>query len=565
MLESLHVKNMALIGEEEIDLGAGLNILTGETGAGKSILIGSVNVALGFGGFKEYAARQDQASLVELVFHVPSGKARECMEQLDLPLEDDRIVIARRYQNGRTISRINGETVSINTVRKIASLLIDIHGQHQHQSLLYPHFHREVLDRFAQEAEGDLPRLCRQYCLKERSAAAKLKEASMDEAQRIKQADLLRYETEEIENAHLTAGEDEQLEQAFTRMANGQRIASALGEVLSLMQSADGISDQTGRVSRLLSSVEGFDPLLGELAQTAAAAEDLLGGLERGINNYLDDFSYDEKTFQEISDRLDLINHLKAKYGKTLEEVEEYRIRSSESLEKLDNYESWIETLRREADEALKQYRKTAQALSAVRRENAVILEKCIRESLKDLNFPDVRFEIRFRELDHIDESGMDEVEFYISTNPGMELRPIGDVASGGELSRIMLGIKSVLAAQDEVETLIFDEIDTGISGRTAQMVSEKMNQIAMSHQVICITHLAQIAAMADVHFEISKKTDGGQTSTRIRRLDERESIEELARILGGVSITEAVRGNAAEMRALALEKKNFSTVKEEM
>ena len=552
---------MALIGEEEIELSSGLNILTGETGAGKSILIGSVNVALGFGSFKDYAAAEDKTSLVELVFSQLPSNVWKRMEELELPAEDDRIVIARRYQNGRTISRINGETVPIKTVREIASLLIDIHGQHQHQSLLYPHFHREVLDRFAQAEEGTLPEACRTYCLAARRAAAKLKEASMDEAQRIKQMDLMRYETDEIENAHIKPGEDATLEQAFTRMANGQRIARTLGDALSILQASDGISDQAGRLARLLSSVDSFDDALGDLSQQASEAEDLLGELERGIHNYLDDFSYDERSFQEISDRLDLLNRLKAKYGKTLEEVEQYRQSSCESLEKLENYETWLAQLKKESDEARRRFDDAAAGLSAVRKKNARVLEKQITASLADLNFPDVQFEIRFRPLEKMDESGMDEVEFYMSTNPGMPLRPIGDVASGGELSRIMLGIKSVLASQDEVGALIFDEIDTGISGRTAQKVSEKMNQIAGSHQVICITHLAQIAAMADAHFEISKETDGMQTSTHIRRLSEADSIEELARILGGVSITQAVRENAAEMRALALEKKEKTGV----
>ena len=279
--------------------------------------------------------------------------------------------------------------------------------------------------------------------------------------------------------------------------------------------------------------------------------------LDRGLSEYMDDFSYDEQSFYDTSQRLDLINHLKSKYGKTVEEILHYKEKNQEQLDRLENHEAYLAQMKAEKDKIYRQLTSVCETISGIRRKYAAVLSGKIRDALIDLNFPDVGFETRVTSLPEPAEEGMDEVTFYISLNPGMPMKPIWEVASGGELSRIMLAVKSVMADQDEIGTLIFDEIDTGISGRTAQKVSEKMNVIARNHQVICITHLAQIAAMADRHFEISKDVEDGRSVTHILMLSEEESVRELARILGGVEITDTVLQNAREMQAMAQRLKN--------
>ncbi len=556
MLVNLHVKNMALIKEEEITLKEGLNILTGETGAGKSIMIGSVNVALGQGSFKDYAP-EDSDALVELVFETDSPAVKAILEENEIPFEDGQVIISRKYHSGRTISRLNGETVPMKVVRDVCTHLIDIHGQHQHQSLLQPKFHRGLLDKFAAGDLKDLPRQCSEVAKAYRKAASLLKSSQVDDAQRLKQIDLLEYEIREIEEAALVPGEDEDLENSFRRMENGQKIMGNLSEASQSAGVDSEAADLIGRAVRALSTVSGFDPQLSQLSDEAAQLEDILRDFGRSLQDYMDEFTYDEQEFYRISGRLDLINHLKQKYGRTIEDILSYLEANQEKVQQLKDYENYKVELEAKMQKAKADFANVCAKITKVRKSAASVLEKRIEEALKELNFLDVKFVIGVEPMKEPDESGADEVTFLISVNPGMPVRPLWEVASGGELSRIMLAIKSVMADQDEIGTLIFDEIDTGISGRTAQKVSERMAVIAKSHQVICITHLAQIAAMADAHFEISKGVEDGRSVTSIRQLDLEKSEEELARILGGVSITDSVRKSAQEMKKLADERKS--------
>lgn len=558
MLTSLHVKNMALIQEEEVELGPGLNILTGETGAGKSIVIGSVNVALGTGNFKDYVPEGAEYALVELVFETDNPRVLQRLEEMAIPAEDHQVVISRKYQKGRSISRINGETVNISFIRELALDLIDIHGQHQHQSLLYPKFHLLLLDEFAKEDLGDKKSQCEKACDEYRQVKHQLEKAMAEGSDRAKQMDFLQYEIEEIEAAALRPGEDEELEQEYTRMSHGQKIMESLSEIHQLTGYENGAADQVGRAVRDMGSVAQYDDNLKDLYQELLQMEDLLSGFSRSLSDYMDDFSYDEQTFYQISQRLDLINHLKAKYGKNIEEIFAYQKEKQEKLDQLTDYEAYLDSLNRKKEDSYQRLVKIAKEISKVRKKHAVKLAEEIKNSLVELNFLDVQFSIEFKELKEPGANGMDEICFLISTNPGMPLRPLQETASGGELSRIMLAIKAVMSEKDAIGTLIFDEIDTGISGRTAQKVSEKMAVIAGKRQVICITHLAQIAAMADIHLSIEKHTQNGVTSTSVRRLDDVESIEELARILGGVEITDAVYQNAREMKELAERTKKY-------
>ena len=555
MLISLRIKNMALIGEEEIELSDGLNILTGETGAGKSIMIGSVNVALGTGHFRDYMAEGTDYSLVELTFVTDREDILHKLSERDIPYEDGQIIITRKFQKGRTVSRVNGESVPGSFIRELAEGLIDIHGQHEHQSLLYPRYHLQLLDRWCGPKLSGLLDECAQSCRQHRRAVEELEKAQGQVADRERQMDLLRYEIEEIDEAALMSGEDEKLETEYTRMSHQGRIMTALDEVYRSLSADGGAYDAISSAAGSLHQIEDLDEPLPELAQQASVAEDMVSELARSIRSYMDDFVYDEEEFARITDRLDLINRLKGKYaplGAGIDEVLRYRDQRQEELDVLTDLEAHIERLKKEADTSRKRLDECAAQISAVRREEAKGLQEEIRQALLDLNFEQVRFEIHFNQKERAGENGWDEVCFMISLNPGMPLRPLQEVASGGELSRIMLAIKAVMAGQDETGTLIFDEIDTGISGRTAQKVSEKMAVIARRHQVICITHLAQIAAMADAHFLITKESDGAGTHTHVRALDEEGSVRELARIIGGVSITRSVEESAAEMKKMA-------------
>ena len=559
MLRVLHVKNMALIEEEKIEFGDGLNILTGETGAGKSILIGSLGVALGSGSFKDYVPENADHASVELIFETQSGRVKVWLEEHDIPDMDGQIIISRSFRKGRSISRINGEVVPIGLVRELSSDLIDIHGQHEHQSLLYPKYHLQLVDDFAGEELEKKKERCRMLYQAYASASQKLKEALRDAGDRAKNMDFISFEVSEIDDAGLHLGEDEELENRFRFLSNAQKIMEALS-VVQRLTDGDGERDASSQISRAsgeLSAVASYDEELMQLQSTLSDAEGMLSDFTRALSGYIDAFSYDEQEFSEVSDRLDLINHLKMKYGRTIEDILSYRDARQQELDRLSNFDAYVSGLKAEAEKSRKELLEVCGDITALRKTSAEKLTEQIVRSLRDLNFLDVRFEIHFEKLKEPSGNGMDEASFLISMNPGLPLRPLQHVASGGELSRIMLGIKTVMAKKDEIECLIFDEIDTGISGRTAQKVSEKMAQLSRDRQVIAITHLAQIASMADVHFLIEKRSEDGKTHTGVRQLTGEEITDELARILGGVQITDAVRATAAEMKRMADEKKN--------
>lgn len=551
MLVNIHVKNMALIKEADIALGNGLNILSGETGAGKSILLGAIAVALGLQGFKGFAREGAEYALSELVFVAENPEQRALLEELGIPMEEDEVIISRRLSKGRATSKINGETVPVSLVKKVGALLIDIHGQHENQALLHIRKHLELLDDFAKENLGDLREEYQESYRKYGELKKELEQAQLDNAARAKEMDFLSFEIAEIEEASLQKGEDESLEEDYKKLANGREILEAVTEAYHLC-GTDGASDSTGRALRSLASVAEYDSSLKALYEQLLDVDNLLNDFSREVSAYAQELDADEETLRCTEERLDLINRLKTKYGNTIEAILGYKEEKEKRFQVLEHYEEYLAELESRFAACRKKLDEQAEALTRIRKEAAVRFSEQVCQALQELNFLDVRFELEFRRLEDYTASGLDEVCFMISTNPGQPLRPVQDTASGGELSRIMLAVKSIMADQEKVETLIFDEIDSGISGRTAQKVSEKLAVIAGTHQVICITHLAQIAAMADVHFMIEKKVLGEETQTSIRQLDERESIEELARILGGAKITQTVLDGAKEMKELA-------------
>lgn len=559
MLIHLHVKNLALIEDIEVEFGPGLNILTGETGAGKSVLLGSMQLILGGRTARDMIRTGASCALVELLFQVENKKAEQALNSLGIFTEEGQILLSRKIMDGRSINKINGETCTVGQMKAAAECLLDIHGQHEHQSLLYQEKQLEILDAYGREKIRPAKEAVRQSYEEYRKYMRALKELDTDEEQRNREKAFLEFEISEIEKAHLVPGEDEELETLYRRLNNGKLILETLQSVHSLTgyDSGQGAGEAVGTGVRELLRVTEYDTQLESMAETLQEIDGLLNDFNRELSSYVEDLSFDDETFYETEKRLDQINGLKAKYGRTIEEILEYQNTQQQKLEKLARYEENFLEARQNLKKAEEQLEKDSYVLSEIRKDYSKTLTEKIIEGLRDLNFLDVKFRIDFQRKQEFTDNGYDSIEYEISTNPGESVKPLGRIVSGGELSRIMLAIKAILADRDQIETLIFDEIDTGISGRTAQKVSEKMAVIGSCHQVLCITHLPQIAAMADTHFEIEKHQKGSETITEIHPLGERESVRELARLLGGAEITEAVLKNAMEMKELAQVHKN--------
>ena len=557
MLQNLHVKNLALIDEIEVEFKDGLNILTGETGAGKSIILGSISLALGGRYTKDILRQGAEYGFVELTFLVENESQQKKLKEMDIYPEEGMVTLSRRLMAGRSVSRINGETVQMGLLKEVSSILIDIHGQHEHQSLLYKKNHLGIVDAFAKEYLAEDKEKAAQAYKAYKACEKELKEAEADESQRAKELSFLKFEVSEIQEAHLLPGEDEELESLYRRMTNSKKIADSVNEAyLYTSEGGGNASEALSRAIRALSEASEYDDRAAQLYGQLVEVDSLLNDFNRELADYSKTCEFSDEEFYETENRLNEINHLKTKYGDTVEKILDYCASREERIGILEDFDNYILRLKDQCAKAEEALRQSTARLTKIRKKQAKILEQAIEEGLKDLNFENVKFRIQFESTKDYTAEGMDDIEFMISLNPGQPVKPLAGVASGGELSRIMLAIKAVMAKRDEIETLIFDEIDVGISGRTAQKVSEKMALIGKKHQVICITHLAQIAAMADHHYMIEKSTKKGDTKTSIELLDEKRSIEELARILGGAKITDTVVQSAVEMKELAKQTK---------
>ena len=557
MLLNLHIKNLALIEELEVDFTEGLNIMTGETGAGKSIIIGSIELALGGKVDRGFLREGTEESLVELIFSVSENQAGE-IEKTGISVEDGEVILSRKVTGSRSINKINGETVPVSKLREVAAHLIDIHGQHEHQSLLQKKKQLDILDEFAGNEltaiKTELKAAYQEYCRLEKE----LEESASDSEARARELSFLSFEVSEIEEASLTIGEDESLEEEYKKLTHGRKIMDAVSEVHGLCgyENYDSAGEAIGKAFRTLGSVTAYDEQLNGLYEQLGTIDSLLNDFVKDLSGYMDEFDFSEERLAKIEDRLNLINKLKMKHGNRIETILALKKEKEERIEKLQNYDLYLERLQKELKKAESTVEQLCARISKIRSAAAEELSARITGHLAELNFLDVRFAIHLERLADYSANGYDEAEYMIAVNVGEALKPLAKVASGGELSRVMLALKTVLADRDEVESIIFDEIDTGISGRTAQKVSEKMALIGKSRQVICITHLPQIASMADAHYLIEKNVCGNTTMTGIRRLKEPETIQELARMLGGVEITDTVLENAREMKNQAKELK---------
>ena len=561
MLYSLHVKNLALIKEQEIDFTKGLNILTGETGAGKSVVIGSVNLALGSKADAGLIRTGEEYALVELVFGLESDLQKKLLADMDIPVEEDgTVVIQRKLMQGRSISKVCGESVTSRQLKDISNILINIHGQNDHQELLQKKKHLEILDDYCMDGLKEyFEKLSDEYD-NMKKIKAELDETDIDENARLREQELLEYEVNEISEADLVEGEDEKLESLYHKMVNSRKISEAAGMAYAMTgsgESEESASDMVGRAVRELSGVAGYDRDLENILSQLSDVENLLTDFNHALSSYIKDLEFDDEEFRQTEERLNVVNHLKDKYGQSIEAVMDALSEKQKRLDALSDLDAHRERLKAQLADSKEKVLDLCSKISSVRCKGAKELSKRLQDALIDLNFLDVRFKIDVRsDEENVTSKGYDDVEFMISTNPGEDLRPLEKIASGGELSRIMLALKTVVADKEDISTLIFDEIDAGISGKTAWKVSTKLGELAKDHQIICITHLPQIAAMADTHFMIEKGLEDGRTVTNIFSLDEEGSNKELARLLGGEEITETSLQNALEMRKMAKQHK---------
>lgn len=557
MLENLHVKNLALIEEEDITFLDGLHILSGETGAGKSIILGALGLALGGKVSKDMLRDPGKEALVEAVFRITRDSQRKQLAELDIEPYDDEVILSRKITESRSVAKINGEMVPAIKMKEVGDIFLDIHGQNDHQSLLHKKKHLEMLDEYAKNEVGPLKERMQTAYKTYAAKQQEWKEANQLDGDREREISFLEYEIKEITEANLEIGEDARFENQYRRLSNSKRIMEALSEAYQQTSGSDGASEQVGRAVQRLHQILSYDEALEPMFESLNDIDSLLSDFNRDLSQYMAETEFDEEMFAQIDGRLNEINRLKDKYGATIEDILAAKQEKEDRLEKLMHHEAYLAKLTQALNDAKKEAEDAAFALSGMRKRYAKELSGKVEEALMDLNFLDVHFSMEFLQIDHIGADGYDDAQFMIRTNPGEPIRPLKDIASGGEMSRIMLAIKTVLAEHDDIDTLIFDEIDAGISGRTAQAVSEKLHLVAKEHQVICITHLPQIAAMADHHYLIQKDVVGNETISSIEALSYHDSIKELARMLGGTTITQTVLDNAKEMKDLAQGKKD--------
>lgn len=559
MLDSIQVKNVALIDAAEVEFEKGLNILTGETGAGKSILLSSVQLALGAKADKSLIRQGAEYASVTLSFS-PSKAQREQLHNMDIDCEDDILILQRRIYPTKSVCKINGETVVQKTMQTVAELLIDIHGQREHQAVLKASVQEEMLDAYCMD--GILEDLEKTKLLYQEYKALEkqLLDLEGQDTNRERELDFARYELDEIEKAELKLHEDEELQEQYERLSNAKKIEDCVGNAHEVLcGSNQGILNSLSLVLRDFSQVKDYDTELAQVYSQLSDVENSLQDCGHFLDRYLDRFGLESGDLAAVTERLNLINHLKDKYGNSLEDILQYAAHLTDKIEQIENREQYLIDKQKELEKIKAEYESYSQKLHKMRAKMAKDLSDKMMQALADLNFEQCRFEVECEyRKDQMKKNGCSYITFMISLNRGEPLKPLAAVASGGELSRIMLAFKSVFADKDQTETLVFDEIDAGISGKTAWKVSEKLAVLRNNHQVICITHLPQIAAMADVHFCIEKSSSDERTSTTVKKLDENDSIAEIGRLLGTDQLTDAVLQNALEMKNMAKQTKQY-------
>lgn len=548
MLRELNIENVAVIEKATIQFDSGLNVLTGETGAGKSILIDSINAILGNRTTKEIVRSGTGRAVIWATFSDVNKRVLDLLEAQGYDFDGMLILHRIITSDGKSQCRVNGKPATAATVREICSSLINIHGQHDNQDLLDPEKHIFILDNFAELGE-DLSAFALRF--RELGRIKKQIDAlSMDESEKEKRIDLLRYQTDEIEKAELQVGEDEQLTTRRNLIRDSEKLIETLKSsygILSGDADSSGAVDLVSTASGLLDDVRDYDEGLGDSASRLSEIYYNLRDIASEISGFLENFDFDLNELQNVEERLDLIYRLKKKYGATIPEILKYGEDAREELNNIESSGEQLASLQKQFDSLYKVVVSLSEEISQKRKAAFEVFAKRIKEELTYLNMPDVQFTANFKQ-GKITYLGFDQVEFFISTNVGEPPKPLAKIASGGELSRIMLAIKNALADKDDIATLIFDEIDTGVSGSSAGKIGKKLKQAALTRQIICVTHSAQIAAFADTHLKIEKSVRDGRTFTEIAALGYEERKHELARIVSGDMVSDAALLNAEEM-----------------
>lgn len=561
MLLGLHIKNVALIEEAEIEFGKGLNVLSGETGAGKSMIIDSINFVLGERTSKDFVRRGQAKAQVEAEFEIKDSNILRAIEEFGIEADDNILIIQRTMTaDGKSTNRVNGTSVTASMLKQISEGLIDVHGQHEHQSLLNAARHMDILDKFCGEEieqyKAGLVTSIKEY----KRVLSQIKAIDGDEDERQKKIEALEFKINDIEDAALKEGEEDALLERKVYLNNIEKITKYTHSAMELlylgsdeeMSAADKIAQATGEVGNLKLIDQECQQIYDELNEVATSLDEVI----RKFKKYCDEIYSDPEELNNIEERLDIIYRLKKKYGSTVEEVLTFKQKAQEELDFITHSEEELKKLSKSKTDIFSQIKAGCKKMTDLRLKTAQKLEQDIEKQLKELEMKNASFKIVVKQKDTFNSKGCDNVEFMICANLGEELKPLAKIASGGEMSRVMLAMKTVVADAETIDTFIFDEIDTGVSGKTAARVGEKMATIGKTRQIICITHLPQIAAMADSHFLIEKSIKGEKTVTEVTALNYNGAVEELSRLMGGGEAGNLVTKAAEEMKNHANEYK---------
>lgn len=555
MLLELNISNFVLIDKLNIQFTNGFNVLTGETGAGKSIIIGAISLILGGRGNKDSIKYGENKATIEALFNIYSHEhIRNKLNDFGIELEeDDSLLITREiFNNGRSICRINGRVVTLNMLRSIGHNFINIHGQHEHQTLLNSDYHINIIDSLATDNVLNIKQEIQKYYTDFINLKSKLNKFNLSSMEMERTIDLLKFQIEEISDSNLKIDEEELLFKEYKTLSNTDDIIKNLDEIRSKTLNSDfnqiGVIDGIQNLQRLLQNILNYDNNISPLYEIVENIHYQLQDLSTELRIYSDKIEFDPHRLTFIEERLDLINRLKRKYGKTIKEILEYKDKKETELKLIQNKDKEIQKINKNLEHLENQLKILCEELSVKRKKICTQLELDIAKELSELNMKNIQFVVQFDKYDYFTNNGIDKIEFLISTNIGQPLKPLSKIVSGGEMSRIMLALKTILADIDKIPTLIFDEIDTGISGKTATIVGEKIVDISKNHQILCITHLPQIAVMSDGHFLIEKIIESYEARTCVKKLSSTEKINEIARLQGSLNLTETSIKHAEEI-----------------
>ncbi|MBM7577538.1 DNA repair protein RecN [Jeotgalibacillus terrae] len=556
MLQDLSIRNFAIIDELFLPLEDGLTVLTGETGAGKSIIIDAVQLLVGARGSAEFVRHGEKKAEIEGVFSAPEGHPVHVKcEEFGIDLEDEMVLLKRDISSsGKSTCRINGKLVTISILREVGSALIDIHGQHESQELMDESAHVHLLDQFGGKEINEAKTNYQEVYSKYDELRKQIRSLSENDQQMAHRLDLIQFQYKEIEEADLSLNEDEELMEEKIRLSNFEKLYESLQTAYDALQGEQRGLDWTGLAMSNIEHAADIDSELKSISDTVSSQFYLLEDSAREIRQHLDSLEFDPERLQIIEDRLNEINQLKRKYGSSIEEIMEYFSKIEEEIEAITNKDSSLEELKYRMESVKKDLNVEAENLTAVRKKWADILTEAIHGELKALYMDKAVFNVHFADVlpDRYKPDGTDDIEFYISTNPGEPLKPLIKVASGGEISRMMLALKTIFSQHQGITSIIFDEVDTGVSGRVAQAIAEKIYSISSHSQVLCISHLPQVAAISDRHLFISKEVKNDRTHTSVLPLDKEDRVKEISRMISGVEITDLTISHAEELINLA-------------